>query len=178
MRPTLASRATASYDRASPAILGSRTQTTPQDSLPAATAKALAMAEVPGQSHATAPGGSGRRAGPVSRHSTGRGRQAWPVARHSAHRPRPTHSRPPQRRPRPMPHRASRPLQHRPRLTLRASRPPQHRPLPTCRASRPCLESLPILLSCHIRAHTWAGTAAPRRLQAGARTAGQGLQYH
>ena len=41
-----------------------------------------------------------------------------------------------------------------------------------------CLESLPIVLSDLVRDHTWAGTVAPRRLRAGARTAGLGRRYH
>ena len=43
---------------------------------------------------------------------------------------------------------------------------------------RPCLESIPILQFDPVRDHMWVGTAAPRRLRAGARTAGPGRQYH
>ena len=41
-----------------------------------------------------------------------------------------------------------------------------------------CLESLQVLWSELVRGHTRGSTAAPRRLQAGARAAGLGLRYH
>ena len=48
--------------------------------------------------------------------------------------------------------------------------------IPLLRSS--CLESLPIFQSDLVGDHAWAGTAAPRRLRAGVRTAGPGRRYH